>query len=351
MTSLFFNVILSIILIKLKENYMSLITKLSEKLKKISTKGVIGLVLASAITLAGCDFGTNVDNNNNQGIGDSQGEIELPNEKPNESENEHTFSQLTLDMLNDEYYKNLIEEKKANPNSTLYKFQPIPYGFLEDEDLNIELIKSNSDYCQTYIYTTDEDSNNLYLSLDYENNNTYPSYHDFYTIGYNLTEIEMNDFKYLVENNYFESSLFIQYLSYQKEPEILSKATMNALSYTRTKRNVSNYTAPYFNSPFFNLIGFSTIDNTLTYAVTDTSSDKSVQTTEMRYMKLSPTNGEQIELYDDYMYYGPYEVDFATEEDKNYFETYSETITKYTPNTSIEANYLLDELNNENTNN
>ena len=324
---------------------MSLLTKLSEKLKKVSAKGAIGLVLASAITLAGCDFGANVDNNNNQGIGDSQGEIELPNE------NEHTFSQLTLDMLNDEYYKSLIEERKNFPNVYDVNFASIPYGFLEDEGINVELIKLNSDNCQTYIYTPEEDLNNLYLSLVYKNNNIYPSYHNFYTLEYHLDEAEMNDFKYLAGNNYAEASLFIQYLSYQKQPEILSKATMDALSYTRTRRNISNYTAPYFNSPFFNLIGFSTTDNTLTYAVTDTSSDKSVQTTEMRYMKLSPTNGEQIELYDDYMYYGPYEVDFATEEDKNYFETYSETITNYTPDVLTEIKFLDDELNNENTNN
>ena len=306
---------------------MSLIKELSKKLKELSTKGAIGLVLASAITLTGCDFGTN-------------------NEKPNESE--RTFSQLTLDMLNNEYYQNLIEEMKKYPHFE-NKFNYIPYGFLENENLDIELLKSNFNRCQTYIYTTDENSNTLYLSLAYKNNNAYPSYHNFYTIGYNLTETEMNDFKYLVENNYFESSLFIQYLSYKKEPEILSKATMNALSYTYTKENISNHTAPYFNSPFFNLIGFSTTDNTLTYAVTDTSSDKSVQTTEMRYMKLSPTNGEQIELYDDYMYYGPYEVDFATEEDKNYFETYSETVTNYTPDVLTEIKFLDDELNNENT--
>ena len=324
---------------------MNPITNLSDTLKKVSAKSAIMLILASVITLAGCNVGAT--GNNNQGGGDTQDEIELPNE--NENEDEHTFSQLTLDMLNDEYYKSLIEERKNFSYSYYNRYASIPYGFLENEGLNVELLKSDSDYCQTYIYTTNENSNNLYLSLAYKNNNTYPSYHDFYTLEYSLAENEMNDFKYLVENNYFESSLFIQYLSYQKEPEILSKATMNALSYTYTKENISNYTAPYFNSPFFNLIGFSTTDNTLTYVVTDTNLDKSIQTTEMRYMKLSPINGEQIELYDDYMYYGPYKVGFATEEDKNYFETYSETITKYTPNTSIEANYLFDELNNENT--
>lgn len=331
---------------KLSEKLKRLSTKgaMSEKLKKILTKGAIGLVLASAITLAGCDFGANVDNNNNQGI------IELPNEKPNESENEHTFSQLTLDMLNDEYYKSLIEERKNFPNVNDVDFASIPYGFLEGEGIDIESIKSNLNVCQTYIYSTDDENNSLYISLAYKKNNTHPSYHDFYTLEYHLDEAEMNDFKYLAGNNYAEASLFIQYLSYQKEPEILSKTTMDALSYTRTRRNISNHTAPYFKSPFFNLIGFSTTDNTLTYVVSDTSSDKSVQTTEMRYMKLSPTNGEQIELYDDYMYYGPYEVDFATEEDKNYFETYSETITNYTPDVLTEIKFLDDELNNENTN-
>ena len=329
------------LLTKLSEKLKKISTKdaiLSEKLKKILTKGAIGLVLASAITLAGCDFGANVDNNNNQGI------IELPNE------NEHTFSKLTLDMLNDEYYKSLIEERKNFPNVNDVDFASIPYGFLEDEGIDIESIKSNLNVCQTYIYSTDDENNNLYISLAYKKNNIDPSYHDFYTLEYHLDEAEMNDFKYLAGNNYAEASLFIQYLSYRREPEILSKATMDALSYTRTRRNISNHTAPYFKSPFFNLIGFSTTDNTLTYVVTDTSSDKSVQTTEMRYMKLSPTNGEQIELYDDYMYYGPYEVDFATEEDKNYFETYSETITNYTPDVLTEIKFLDDELNNENTN-
>ncbi len=320
---------------------MNLITSLSDRLKKISAKSAIMLILASVITLAGCNVGAT--GNNNQGGGDTQDEIELPNE--NENEDEHTFSQLTLDMLNDEYYQNLIEERKNFPNVYDVNFASIPYGFLEDEGINVELIKLNSDNCQTYIYTPKEDLNSLYLSLVYKNNNIYPSYHNFYTLEYHLDEAEMNDFKYLAGNNYAEAPLFIQYLSYQREPEILSKATMDALSYTRTRRNISNYTTPYFKSPFFNLIGFSTTDNTLTYVVTDTSSDKSIQTTEMRYMKLSPINGEQIELYDDYMYYGPYEVDFATEEDKNYFETYSQTITNYTPDVLTEIKFLVDELN------
>ena len=320
---------------------MNPITNLSDILKKVSAKSAIMLILASVITLAGCNVGAT--GNNNQGGGDTQDEIELPNE--NENEDEHTFSQLTLDMLNDEYYKSLIEERKNFPNVNDVNFASIPYGFLEDEGIDIESIKSNLNVCQTYIYSTDDENNNLYISLAYKKNNIDPSYHDFYTLEYSLAENEMNDFKYLAGNNYAEAPLFIQYLSYQREPEILSKATMDALSYTRTKRNVSNYTAPYFNSPFFNLIGFSTTDNTLTYVVTDTSSDKSIQTTEMRYMKLSPINGEQIELYDGYMYYGPYEVDFATEEDKNYFETYSETITNYAPNVLAEEKFLADELN------
>ena len=85
------------------------------------------LILASVITLAGCNAGT--AGNNNQGGGDTQDEIELPNEKPNESEDEHTFSQLTLDMLNDEYYQNLIEEEKSHSSSNGNKLAPIPYGF------------------------------------------------------------------------------------------------------------------------------------------------------------------------------------------------------------------------------
>lgn len=353
LTSLFLSDTLKITLIKFKENYMSLIKKLSEKLKKISTKGAIGLVLASAITLAGCDFGANVDNNNNQGIGNSQGEIELPNEKPNESENEHTFSQLTIDMLNDEYYKNLIEEKKTNPNSTSNKFQPIPYGFIESEGYDITPILE--DYldveqprdCDTFIYTSNTNQNELYINTRLFFNMTTPNY-SYYTIKYTLTDEQMADYKYLSENNYFESALFIQNLSYKNEAEVIDNQKIAV--YTKSKIDNYLYSSDEIdfnkgvNQANIEYQGYS--DGLLYFNIYSYDLDKTSDNCTVRQIKLKPTEGEEVVFEYGDVYFSPFDATIASQEALDEYLNNYTTVTCYNLNGT---NFLVDELNNENT--
>ena len=342
MTSLFLSDTLKITLIKFKENYMSLIKKLSEKLKKISTKGAIGLVLASAITLAGCDFGANVDNNNNQGIGDSQGEIELPNEKPNESENEHTFSQLTLDMLNDEYYQNLIEERKTDPNSTLYKFQPIPYGFIESEGYDNTVLPSTQ-----LIYTDNQNGNDIYLNVRFHFQMTTP-YYAYTTLKYTLTDEEMADFKYFNENNYYESALFIQNLSYKKEAEVIDNAKIVLGTKNRIDRYINGSEELNLNNgenqTNIEYQGYS--DGLLYFNIYSYNLDKNSDNCTVRQIKLKPTEIDKVEFrYDDVCYY-PYETTIASQEALDEYLNNYTTVTCFNLNGT---NFLVDELNNENT--
>lgn len=323
---------------------MSLITKLSEKLKKISTKGAIGLVLASAITLAGCDFGANVDNNNNQGIGDSQGEIELPNEneKPNESENEHTFSQLTIDMLNDEYYQNLIEERKANPNSTSSNFQPIPYGFIENEGYD-----NSASPTTQLIYTDNQNSNDLYINMCFRYPMTTP-YYVFTTIKYTLTNEQMADYKYLSENNYFESALFIQNLSYKKEAEVIDNEKIAVYTKSGIDRYLSNSDELNLNvdgnQSNIEYQGFN--DGQLYFNIYSYDLDKTSDNCTIRQIKLKPTEGEEIEFRYDDVYFSPFDATIASQEALDEYLNNYTTVTCYNP---IGTNFLVDELNNENT--
>lgn len=315
---------------------MSLIKKLSEKLKKISTKGAVGLVLASAITLAGCDFGANVDNNNNQGI------IELPNENEKPNENEHTFSQLTLDMLNNEYYQNLIEERKTVPNSTLYKFQPIPYGFIESEGYDNTVLPSTQ-----LIYTNNQNSNDIYLNVRFHFQMTTP-YYAYTTLKYTLTDDEMADFKYLNENNYYESTLFIQNLSYEKEAEVIDNAKIVLGTKNRIDRYINGSEELNLNNgenqTNIEYQGYS--DGLLYFNIYSYNLDKNSDNCTVRQIKLKPTEIDKVEFrYDDVCYY-PYETTIASQEALDEYLNNYTTVTCYNP---VGTNFLVDELNNENT--
>lgn len=347
LTSLFLSDTLKITLIKFKENYMSLIKKLSEKLKKVSAKGAIGLVLASAITLAGCDFGANVNNNNNQGIGDSQGEIELPNE------NEHTFSQLTLDMLNNEYYQNLIDERKNYSSSNDNKFAPIPYGFIESEGYDITPILE--DYldveqprdCDTFVYTTNANSNELFINTRLFFNGTTP-YYSYYTIKYTLSDEDMSDFKYLSKNNYYESALFIQNLSYKKEAEVIDNEKIAVYTKSGIDRYLSSSDELNLNvdgnQSNIEYQGFN--DGQLYFNIYSYDLDKTSDNCTIRQIKLKPTEGEEIEFRYDDVYFKPFNTTIASQEALDEYLNNYTTVTCYNP---VGTNFLVDELNNENT--
>lgn len=330
---------------------MSLLTKLIENLKKISTKGAIGLVLASAITLAGCDFGANVDNNNNQGIGDSQGEIELPNENEKPNENEHTFSQLTLDMLNNEYYQNLIEERKNHSSSNDNKFAPIPYGFLESEGYDIKpLLEGYADNeqpteCNTFIYTSNANQNELYINMRLYFNMTTPHY-SYYTIKYTLSDEDMADFTYLNESNFYESALFIQNLSYKKEPEVTSYERIGLAAVTGTTRSLSNANFYDNSSPFLFYKGFDYDNQCLNFIVRPASINETVSKQKIYEITTYPPEGDEIEFRYDDVYFKPFNTTIESQEVLDEYLNNYTTVTCYNP---VGTNFLVDELNNEKT--
>lgn len=198
------------------ENNKNLLTKLATSLKvkfknsKV-VKKIAALAMAGCIALAPFAIGCNNTNNNGGNTPGGSGGNNTPTSQ---------YSQLLQNVLDDEYYNTLISQLYTW-HDTGY-FDPHPYGFLEDEGYNVNLIKSNNLLCNTHAYVLDSEPNNLYMAVNVETKSAQP-YFTEYLLKYSLTEKEMNDYNMLHSEDILQAVFMNDEISKLKTPEIISK--------------------------------------------------------------------------------------------------------------------------------
>lgn len=203
-----------------------LINKLSANLGDKSKNRLIALILSLGIGTTGVGMaGCNNTNITPDGPGSG---IEAP-ANPEYSK----YSQILQNVLNDDYYLNLISVDNSwtgsaqdAPSYKNPKYNAIPYGFLEDEGYNIDQIKNNQVASKSDMYTI---GNDLYIELRVETKAT-KNYYTNYVLKYNLTDKELHELDVLFTNigngktTFYRAPFFVQELSYSKTPEIVSKS-------------------------------------------------------------------------------------------------------------------------------
>lgn len=235
---------------------MNLIEKLKnmkeDTKKRILATALAGSMVASAgIGVVGCKSTEDSTESN-------YSSATIPNSSHNSSNSSSSSSTnnkyanystiLQAVMLDDQYYKlGLVACDKDNGYRWSYnkqKYMNIPYGFLEDEGYDIEKIKNEKLYCKADIYVKD---NSLYIELRAETKGNvafwenYTDYITNYVLKYDLTKQELNEllslYKYVNSSisyatTFIQAPLYIQELSYQKTPEIISKTytTLDSLT-------------------------------------------------------------------------------------------------------------------------
>ena len=244
---------------------MSLISKLNEKFKNIkddTKKRVMATILAGGIALsglgmAGCNPNSNnPDNTNppitnpgdentgNNGGSQNSGNNNGGSQNPNYSK----YSQTLQNVLTDSYYTTIIGDAKSTDDDYVYnhpRYQPIPYGFLEDEGFDISKFKTKQLSCTSELYSI---GNDLYIELKAEIAAS-TNYIANYVLKYSLTEQEMSELNKLFSSlyystyqyaTYFQAPFFVQELSYSKDPEVQS------VGYTTAECN--NSSVEFFNA-------------------------------------------------------------------------------------------------------
>lgn len=161
---------------------------------------------------------------------------------PNGDGNQQTkYSQILQNVLNSDYYNGLIDMRRNKNNlsaSEKRSFKPIPYGFLAKQGFDVnELIQSGNEIT-SYPFIRESEPNSLYLALNVETKAN-PNYFTNYYIKYNLTKKEIDDVNMLFGGSYIQAFFFIQELSNQKTPTIVSKCNMAVDAYNGLLENLS----------------------------------------------------------------------------------------------------------------
>lgn len=142
------------------------------------------------------------------------------------------YSNILKTVLTSSYYQDIRDHCKDFDSKDAYfeKLSPHPYKLLENLGINIDKIKNKETSAYSTAYIKGNDISKLYVTTRVENKDATPYYHCI-TACYELNEKEYADLEMLHRNQYVQAPLFIQELSYQKEP----------INYTYSKIAVRSY--------------------------------------------------------------------------------------------------------------
>lgn len=216
-----------------QENLIVKKFNLLSAIKNVGKRSLIALMLASMLATTPACTPRDNDPNTNENGNENNNENQNNNGNQNGgSENGQTnkyseYSQLLQGVLTNTEYNSLIANAEANPS--LYKtarFNPHPYGFLEDEGYDISAIKNGTINCYSMSYILYEDEpNNLYISTRVENAG---GYYTNYLITYHLTDDEVRDYKLAHSGGgttfYIQSAFMNDAISRSKTPTKVVKA-------------------------------------------------------------------------------------------------------------------------------
>ena len=221
-----------------------------------------------------------------------------PSEPSEPSAPTASHSDLLYGILANSYYRKIVSDLResagAADHSQLY--DPIPYGFLEDRGHDISGIKNDTLQADSVAYTKEGEPNHLYIATRAETAAEFP-YYTCYTLRYTLSDLEMSDFKLVHDGNensmHIEAPLFIQELSYQKTPTVLSEASATVFALDELVKRINNSdalsTELFGRTVTIDLLDFSIENQTINVAVRPAQIRGLIEDVEIRCAEFIPS--------------------------------------------------------------
>ena len=103
--------------------------------------------------------------------------------------------------------------------------------FFEQQGHNIEEVKQNNLEFSSRLYIKDTEPNNLYIATNAETKSAQSDYFTNYLLKYTLSNDELKDFQMLFEGDYLQANFFVQQLSYDRTPTVVSKFKIEVDAY------------------------------------------------------------------------------------------------------------------------
>lgn len=132
------------------------------------------------------------------------------------------------------YYSEVINKYRYGTSISVTdhnEVQALPYGFYEDENLDVAGVKNNDLSAGAHSYIRTDEPKNLYVATNVETKTVESDYYATYLLKYELSDAELKDLNMLFEGDYILANFFVQELSYAKKPTVLSEFKIEVESY------------------------------------------------------------------------------------------------------------------------
>ena len=231
-------------------------------MKKLYKCLLAALLLASIVLpMGGCRPESSANQGNSQGSGqtNNQGSGNNSQSGSGNAEEQPHYSDILYTVLTESYYLSLSELPTGQITITSQKRRQNPFGYLKQEGYNLEDYLSEELEVQSDVYIKGDDTSNLYIATRAESKHEQGNYYTCYVLQYELTEQEYADLEMLHKKNYVQAPLFIQELSYQKQPVSVNKASISKKSYEYMEDVVKSYYNVFRNKTFqLDFLGYDT---------------------------------------------------------------------------------------------
>ena len=205
-------------------------SKIVRRIAAITLAGALVFPVALSLGACGKNNTTNVDPNGTQ----TQPDGDNSGKEPDLS----GFSDILKTVLRSDYYKELSEIPDSNVTLTDQKYWQVPFGFLQEQGYDLGDYLSDRLEVVSDAYIKGNDTSHLYISTRVECEHEQGDYYTCYTLKYDLSTKEYNDLKMLHEGGYIQAPLFIQELSYEKKPTIVSEASISQKAYAAMRNKI-----------------------------------------------------------------------------------------------------------------
>ena len=205
-------------------------SKIVRRIAAITLAGALVFPVALSLGACGKNNTTNVDPNGTQ----TQPGGNHTGEEPDLT----GFSDILKTVLTSDYYKDLTQITDGSTTLTSQKRHQNPFGFLQEQGYDLADYLSGRLEVVSDAYIKGNDTSHLYISTRVECEHEQGDYYTCYTLKYELSTKEYNDLKMLHEGEYIQAPFFIQELSYEKEPTIVSEARISKKPYAAIRNNI-----------------------------------------------------------------------------------------------------------------
>ena len=258
---------------------------------------------------------------------------------PDISQGGSAYSKIFEKVLNEDYYNNLIKaaEEDSQFQYTGY-FDPHPYAFLKSRGHDIDAIKNDELACRTVSFVREDEPNNLYIMTYVESKTTDPYYTE-YMLRYTLTDREMNEYKFLHNDNtryYVQAAFKNDEISAQKKATVISETKMNKTAHEEMKESIStvNISKNKLNTDWADILlkDFDEATQEFTIYIYPYLSKSNEVTSIGKYMELPLIRSNQKLLIQNSIYYRPTTYgNFAVRDGEEYLDSVATDVRFYYP--------------------